>query len=83
MIDGSIYTAEDEGSGVNGRHIDIYCDTHAEAAAYGLQRREVYPVPQPSERYRAALVSFPTLPGICEARQAAPLRPRVPVHRPA
>ena len=45
MIGGTIYTAEDEGSGVNGRHIDIYCDTHAEAAAYGLQRREVYLVP--------------------------------------
>ncbi len=45
MIDGVIYTAEDEGSGVNGRHIDLYCDTHAEAAAYGLQNREVYLVP--------------------------------------
>ena len=33
MIDGIVYTAEDEGSGVRGRHIDIYCDTHAEAAA--------------------------------------------------
>ncbi len=42
MIDGVIYTAEDEGSGVNGNHIDIYCDTHAEAAAYGMQKKEVY-----------------------------------------
>ena len=42
MIDGILYTAEDEGSGVKGRHIDIYFDTHAEAAAYGLQHREVY-----------------------------------------
>ena len=42
MIDGVVYTAEDEGSGVIGNHIDIYCDTHAEAAAYGLQQKEVY-----------------------------------------
>ncbi len=45
MIDGITYIAEDEGSGVNGRHIDIYCDSHAEAAAFGLQHKEVFFVP--------------------------------------
>ncbi len=45
MIDGIVYTAEDEGSGVKGRHIDIYCDTHAAAAAYGMQNKEVFLVP--------------------------------------
>lgn len=45
MIDGVVYTAEDEGSGVKGRHIDIYCGTHAAAAAYGMQNKEVFLVP--------------------------------------
>ena len=44
MIDGIVYTVEDMGSGVNGNHIDIYFDTHAEAVAFGTQKRDVYAV---------------------------------------
>ena len=32
MINGTIYTAEDCGGGVNGNHIDIFYSTHEEAA---------------------------------------------------
>lgn len=42
MIDGVIYTAEDCGSGVNGKHIDIYYDTHTQASRHGLQTKEVF-----------------------------------------
>lgn len=42
MIDGIVYTVEDMGSGVNSNHIDIYFDTHAEAVAYGTQKKDVY-----------------------------------------
>lgn len=42
-IDGHEYVVEDTGSGLTkGRlHIDVYCDTHAEASQKGLQHKEV------------------------------------------
>jgi 3D (Asp-Asp-Asp) domain-containing protein len=33
-IDGTVYTAEDCGGGVNGYHVDIYFDSHAECEAF-------------------------------------------------
>lgn len=33
-IDGTVYTAEDCGGGVNGYHIDVYFDSHAECEAF-------------------------------------------------
>lgn len=41
-IDGTVYTVEDTGSGVDGNHLDIYFDSHEEALAYGRQTEEVY-----------------------------------------
>lgn len=42
MINGIIYTAEDKGGGVKGRHIDIFFDSHGETRQHGLQNEEVY-----------------------------------------
>ncbi len=42
MIDGIVYTAEDKGGGVNGKHIDIYFDSHSAALRYGRQYVEVF-----------------------------------------
>lgn len=42
MINGVVYTAEDRGGGVKGRHIDIFFNTHPETVQYGLQHNEVY-----------------------------------------
>lgn len=42
MINGVIYTAEDKGSGVKGRHIDIYQSSHSEARQYGRRNVEVF-----------------------------------------
>lgn len=36
------YTAEDCGGGVNGRHIDIYLDRHADALRFGVQSAAAY-----------------------------------------
>ena len=44
MVDGTVYTVEDMGSGVVGNHLDFYFDTHAEALAYGMKDVEVYAV---------------------------------------
>ena len=41
-IDGITYVAEDCGGGVNGRHIDIYFDTHYEAMCYDTGYHDVY-----------------------------------------
>lgn len=35
------FTVEDRGGAINGRRLDVYCDTHAEARRFGAQRREV------------------------------------------
>ncbi|MCI8659092.1 MAG: phosphatase [Lachnospiraceae bacterium] len=45
MINGVVYTAEDCGSGVNGKHIDIYYDSHMEALRHGRRSAEVFLVP--------------------------------------
>ncbi len=42
MINGVIYTAEDCGSGVNGKHIDIYYDSHLQALRHGSRKMEVF-----------------------------------------
>lgn len=42
LIDGTEYTVEDKGSGVNGRMIDIYYDNHDDAWNHGLQTAEVF-----------------------------------------
>ena len=41
MINGVIYTAEDKGSGVKGKHIDIFCASHSAASRIG-GRAEVF-----------------------------------------
>ncbi len=45
MINGTIYTAEDCGGGVKGKHIDIYFDSHAQARRYGSRQIEVFLLP--------------------------------------
>lgn len=42
MINGAIYTAEDKGGGVKGKHIDIFYNSHGEALQYGLRNVEVF-----------------------------------------
>ncbi|MCI9558102.1 hypothetical protein D3Z55_01170 [Clostridiaceae bacterium] len=45
MINGTVYTAEDCGGGVKGKHIDIYYDTHSQATRHGSRSAEVFLVP--------------------------------------
>lgn len=42
MIGGVLYTAEDCGGGVKGRHVDIFFNTHGETRGYGSRNVEVY-----------------------------------------
>lgn len=42
LINGTVYTVEDKGSGVNGNEIDIYYDNHDDAWDHGLQTAEVF-----------------------------------------
>lgn len=42
MIDGVVYTAEDRGGGVKGKHIDIFFDTHAQTRQHGSVMKEVF-----------------------------------------
>lgn len=42
VINGIIYEVEDRGSGVRGKHIDIFFDNHSEAVKFGKQKAEVY-----------------------------------------
>ena len=42
VIDGTVYTVEDTGSGVDGNHLDIYFDSHEKALDYVRQTEEVY-----------------------------------------
>lgn len=42
LIDGTVYTVEDTGSGINGNHLDIYFDSHEKALDYGQQTEEIY-----------------------------------------
>ena len=41
IINGHTYVAEDTGSGVDGKHIDIYFNDHEEALEFGLQYADV------------------------------------------
>lgn len=41
VINGNTYTVEDTGSGVDGKHIDVFFDSHEEARAWGVQYCEV------------------------------------------
>lgn len=41
VINGNTYTVEDTGSGVDGKHIDVFFDDHDEARAWGVQYCEV------------------------------------------
>lgn len=45
MINGLIYTAEDRGGGVKGRHIDIFFNTHSECRIYGVKAVDAFLVP--------------------------------------
>lgn len=45
MINGIIYTAEDCGGGVKGRHIDIFFNTHGECRTYGVRPAEAFLIP--------------------------------------
>ena len=40
LINGTVYTVEDLGTPYG--HVDIYCNSHSEALAFGLQSAEVY-----------------------------------------
>lgn len=42
LINGHEYVAEDTGSAVDGKHIDIYFSSHSQAKAFGMQKGEVY-----------------------------------------
>lgn len=42
LINGQVYTAEDTGGGVKGNHIDIYCDSHAQAKSLPFQSAQVF-----------------------------------------
>lgn len=42
MINGVVYTAEDRGGGVRGKHIDIYVNTHPECRVHGVRNAEVF-----------------------------------------
>lgn len=42
MINGIIYTAEDCGGAVKGKHVDIFYNTHAEASNHGSRSMEVF-----------------------------------------
>lgn len=42
LINGTVYTAEDVGGGVKGKHIDVFFDTHAQARQFGSQAAEIY-----------------------------------------
>ena len=42
IIGGQIFTAEDCGGAIQGNHIDIYVNNHAEAAALGVTNADVF-----------------------------------------
>lgn len=42
VMDGRIYTVEDTGSGVHGKHIDLYMDDHESALKWGVRYIELY-----------------------------------------
>lgn len=42
LINGQVYVAEDVGGGVKGNHVDIYCDSHAQAKSLPFQSAQVF-----------------------------------------
>lgn len=42
LIDGKEYTVQDRGGLVDGKHIDIYFDSHEEAVKHGVRYTEIY-----------------------------------------
>ena len=42
LINGQVYVAEDVGGGVKGNHVDIYCDSHAQAKSFPFQSAQVF-----------------------------------------
>lgn len=42
LINGQVYVAEDTGGGVKRNHIDIYCDSHAQAKSLPFQNAQVF-----------------------------------------
>lgn len=42
IIGGHIFTAEDCGGAIQGNHIDIYVNNHAEATALGVTNADVF-----------------------------------------
>lgn len=42
MINGQEYIAQDVGGGVDGKHIDIFMESHSECLKNGIQRAEVF-----------------------------------------
>lgn len=42
LIDGKEYTVQDRGGLVDGKHIDIYFDSHEEAIKHGVRYTEIY-----------------------------------------
>jgi 3D (Asp-Asp-Asp) domain-containing protein len=42
IILGQVYTVEDRGGAIQGNHIDVYFDTHAEALQFGKKYADVY-----------------------------------------
>ncbi|MEG1781554.1 MAG: 3D domain-containing protein, partial [Clostridium sp.] len=42
LINGVVYTAEDIGGAVKGKHIDIFFDTHDQTRQFGSRTAEVY-----------------------------------------
>jgi len=42
IILGQVYTVEDRGGAIQGNHIDVYFDTHAEALQFGTKYADVY-----------------------------------------
>lgn len=44
MIKGKLYVAEDCGSGIRGKRIDIFFDNHSDALDFGRQKANVYKI---------------------------------------
>ena len=44
VIDGITYVAEDTGSAIKGKRIDIYMESHSEALDFGVQYKDVFKV---------------------------------------
>lgn len=42
ILEGLSYTVEDTGSGVNGKHIDVFMDNHNDACVWGVKYIEIY-----------------------------------------